>query len=981
MDSPHNNEIRVALIGPVSAGKSTLSNALFVAQYSDTKIKRTTTMPQVYIENNSESSSYNKKNVDTIREKNRELNQKVMDSTAEGKCLTYDDIKEVIYNVPKIHDFVTLKDGINFRVYDLPGLNDSMTKNVYYQYIKNNFHMFDIIIMTIDIQSAFNTSDETDILKTTLECMKLNHDIGIETKLIILLNKCDDIEIKNNVAVPVVEELCEMYDQAKKIVATYVKNHFPKCDDNKINILCVALEDSYIYRSVKKNGNQKDFILDDKHLNKIGINEYNKSEWLRKTHEERKAIFNTKIKKTIIDDFISKTEYTGFNLFKSKMNEMLNESKQLNIVLSHIMQDAIKYVNGIGKINNEIEILKFMSEMNRFYDDIMKLYKKFNKECSSTILDAYVEKVWNHYYIFNEKYYGKYDMTTENEYKKMNDVLELLCQMNASNIWFFKKIGHEKMKIVKDNIGDFYVKMAYSSTTLEDALLYLEKLKKYDHYNNKIKGIIMSIFCDLVRYTDVLDATNSPFDYDKFIHSKLTFISKKYVLSDNDLLQLLMKNTLHMIDNKKKKEGVSLKLAEYCYVMQYYLNNTVIIDMKNENADLYCALKLHVTKIYNSGEYWSASFKVSTFDNQYKDTMVNYVISKLTNKSVIVDIINSNKTKNNDEYIETIKKLKNDVEIVLPKTINDLKTKLNEFVTELRDCCKSSIKTVGLIDSLRELHEDNTNMIESLNKECKDNEKQMNVLIDEIKNKNKNDIKHLETAIGKIIAEHENTKKCGLSDIEKIKTNTTIMIKSLEEKLNGIETKISEALNASIESINSSIESLGSVDPIKDIVTDQISQKTPIAFPSNRQNSIYEANTLNTENELQKKLQQRYIKSESSNESINNTNINSQKMNRHQYNDGYNSSNARNYNDTYNSQQYGNGNRNIEYKRNSNSNGNGNGNGNDRNGYTNGNYQYQQQTQQRSSTRGRNLFIHDSQRNRDMYTQENKEKEVIKYEP
>ena len=40
--------IRIALFGPVSAGKSTLLNCLFCEQFSDMKIKRTTMLPQVY---------------------------------------------------------------------------------------------------------------------------------------------------------------------------------------------------------------------------------------------------------------------------------------------------------------------------------------------------------------------------------------------------------------------------------------------------------------------------------------------------------------------------------------------------------------------------------------------------------------------------------------------------------------------------------------------------------------------------------------------------------------------------------------------------------------------------------------------------------------------------------------------------------------------------------------------------------------------
>ena len=56
------NKIRIAIVGPVSAGKSTVLNSLFVEQYSDMKIRRTTMLPQVYTETNDDTN-----NIDNIR--------------------------------------------------------------------------------------------------------------------------------------------------------------------------------------------------------------------------------------------------------------------------------------------------------------------------------------------------------------------------------------------------------------------------------------------------------------------------------------------------------------------------------------------------------------------------------------------------------------------------------------------------------------------------------------------------------------------------------------------------------------------------------------------------------------------------------------------------------------------------------------------------------------------------------------------------
>ncbi len=56
------NQINIAICGPVSAGKSTLLNALFVASYSDMKIKRTTATPQVYFETKKQNKKQSQRN-------------------------------------------------------------------------------------------------------------------------------------------------------------------------------------------------------------------------------------------------------------------------------------------------------------------------------------------------------------------------------------------------------------------------------------------------------------------------------------------------------------------------------------------------------------------------------------------------------------------------------------------------------------------------------------------------------------------------------------------------------------------------------------------------------------------------------------------------------------------------------------------------------------------------------------------------------
>ena len=181
-------------MGAVSAGKSTLVNTIFAETFSKCKIKRTTMTPQIYLETDAAKTE----TANEINEKNTEINNKLIAKTQAGETVTLDDIKETVYLVPKVHDFTELEKDIYLTIYDIPGLNDGRTKDVYFEYIENNFNKFDIVIFVVDINSALNTSDEVDILVKIVENCKLNSEkYGIHNKLVILANKCDEMSLSS----------------------------------------------------------------------------------------------------------------------------------------------------------------------------------------------------------------------------------------------------------------------------------------------------------------------------------------------------------------------------------------------------------------------------------------------------------------------------------------------------------------------------------------------------------------------------------------------------------------------------------------------------------------------------------------------------------------------------------------------------------------------------------------------------------------
>lgn len=138
-----------------------------------------------------------------------------MKLTEQNKALRYEDIKEQTLLCTKVFDLVELninnKQDVNLCIYDLPGLDDSKTSDIYLQYVTENFHKFDIIIFMLDVHDALNRTNDIKILGTILNGMCNN-----DTELTAPLNKRYETDkLPNGEPEPSDEEMKEISDQAK----------------------------------------------------------------------------------------------------------------------------------------------------------------------------------------------------------------------------------------------------------------------------------------------------------------------------------------------------------------------------------------------------------------------------------------------------------------------------------------------------------------------------------------------------------------------------------------------------------------------------------------------------------------------------------------------------------------------------------------------------------------------------------------------
>jgi predicted GTPase len=443
----NNPTINIAIIGCISSGKSTLMNSLFGETYSSMHIKRTTMSPQVYCTDKTISS--NPVHAQKVRAQNDEINKKLY---AEGKITSCQEVEYIVPSMPDIFSETVNGGLVEYRIYDIPGLNDGATKQTFYNYISNNFYKFDLIIYNIDINSGLNTTDEIDILnliKTNIEKIKKEHQR--DARLIVVCNKCDDL-IKSDKSlirsmsmssgfkskktekfeelISVNEEIEEMYSQVRSII----DKHFGP----KIPIIKYSASNTYVYRCVKIRGKHfRPEHLDPAYIDKMGRDNFGPTPWARKSG--------------------GKTLDQKWQLISAELSENLDESlvlsgfNNLKITISTIVGHMYIYDLMYSKINYHKNIEDFETR----YNFIMKLNKQFNCDYGYGQLNEYVTLFID----YLDKKYNPTQIINASNYASMAEYYKHLVWLNSLQlpaywtVWKQIKIRIANYKTNENNYG------------------------------------------------------------------------------------------------------------------------------------------------------------------------------------------------------------------------------------------------------------------------------------------------------------------------------------------------------------------------------------------------------------------------------------------------------------------------------------------------------------------------------------------------
>lgn len=488
-------EFNIGVFGTVSAGKSTLINAIFAKNFSQMNIRRTTMVPQRY--QLVSISSLNPDTLENIRNSNDQLNKQYQDKIWDAETIIH-------HNVENPNEFINISDDTDFQynIYDFPGMNDQTTKDIYTSWTTSNIAMFDVIILVVDIHSGLNTSDEIDVLRVFLSGMLDNPHI----KLIILANKCDDMiydettddfnlddekqDIYNEQMVPAITKLAEEY----------------QVDISRISIQKFCSRTAFIYRTIHSNNIDVKEHLDQKHLTEMMQYEVGRTRWVRMTDTQREEHINKTISDVINDNEVYKSNmiHSGFEKFASTMRKLTTHS----VVLLPVYQaniDSIMYKINKNNTNlDEINILK----------DTISLISKFN--ISDDVKEALLQSVIDKFHEIYNNYKNNYSKTL---------------------------LLYEKLLNVIIDWKDFIIKISFSSSIQHKQLV--------DTLYDTLKNMITYLKSDKFKNTNCSDLHFNPAKFPILYDNTLSIAASEFSDISTELLSLIPIN-YRLVWNDKK---------------------------------------------------------------------------------------------------------------------------------------------------------------------------------------------------------------------------------------------------------------------------------------------------------------------------------------------------------------------------------------------------------------------------------------------
>jgi small GTP-binding protein len=343
-------EIKVALLGYVSVGKTTVLNALLQDKFSEVSMRRTTAGVNFFristqsngkdspekVEGKASDSTDSVGEWSMLADNPKTAESALEEITADNSELRKTNkIQEKIFDIELDGPLCEMRKDTKLTIVDVPGLNEAGTKAMYKEYVGDKWETFDCVVVVMDAEKGVNTEEQVELLHFVKDNLKNKKSVPV----IVLCNKVDDPEDAElmNLVQEVreqVEKIFEVGNRSQALQQVFESskagNDQPPCDAYPI-FIPLSAGNAFAYRTASRLSLEEFKKLDIALIDKLGRDEVGNFKWKELSLDAKYAMAYDAV--SDIKQYQERLEATNFDKFLSAFSFCLGgDEVQRNLI-------------------------------------------------------------------------------------------------------------------------------------------------------------------------------------------------------------------------------------------------------------------------------------------------------------------------------------------------------------------------------------------------------------------------------------------------------------------------------------------------------------------------------------------------------------------------------------------------------------------------------------------------------------------------
>jgi len=334
--------IQVTVMGLVSAGKSTFTNSMLGWCACPSGLVATTVRPAEFVVGETPE----------LKASVCEANDVDLLAKMRGSGLSPSDLRASVQYVEKIDiTRCPIPEQVSLRVCDLPGLDDASSRELFRLLAKKYLSGSDIVVLVVDVFASLKIAGEMSILELILDGIAAKAAAGACTQLIVLYNKCDEVQEINGVTVPENKELYAMFVLTQTTVKQRVDAKWKGLGLPPVIFTCISARAAFLDRAVR-NG-RIDSLTDDD-FNLLGKNAFGKAVWRQMRESKDGEDSRVALSEALHDQVIQHDpDPAGWPSIQNAVDKAMNSRHQAMYLLS---AEYVRLREVLSKQKNSINI-------------------------------------------------------------------------------------------------------------------------------------------------------------------------------------------------------------------------------------------------------------------------------------------------------------------------------------------------------------------------------------------------------------------------------------------------------------------------------------------------------------------------------------------------------------------------------------------------------------------------------------------------